>query len=90
MRRKLEALGSRIEYIDPADCGSTIGFSIVRGRRLSATIDLADCTHKIQWYFYGTEDGVSKIDRAISVLEDFRVQWLAVCAKVRKPRPKRR
>lgn len=80
-------LGHNIVAIDPTDCGSTVAYSITgRCRRgLSATVDLADCTRKIQWYFYG-DDETKKIDAAIAMLEEFRAAWVAA----RAARPKKR
>lgn len=79
-------LGHNVVAIDPTDCGSTVAYSITGRckRGLSATVDLADCNRKIQWYFYGNdESGTEKIDAAIAMLEEFRAAWIAARAPKR-------
>lgn len=70
--KKRTALASQIDYLLPEDCGSTIGYTIIRNYRgVTATVDLADCNRKIEWYF-GVKTPVEKIDKAIETLTQFR------------------
>jgi hypothetical protein len=89
MRRKRTAVlvAANIVQLDPVDCGSTVGYKIVRGRNLWAELDLSDCNRKIQWSFYSI-DGLGKIDRAIEMLTKFRTDWASAIKKV--PRKRRR
>lgn len=73
-----------ITYIDPAICGSTVGFQIARTRYgyFDATVRLSDCDRSIKWSFSGNEQGsykgnVAKIDKAISQLQYFREAYIA-------------
>lgn len=71
-------------FIDPENCGSSVGYYISTSEytpkdkkteySLSATVVLADCSHKIDWGF-GIED-VEKIDAAIAMLQEFRKKYL--------------
>lgn len=82
-------LGHKIVMIDPTDCGSTVGYSIVRrvSRGTSATIDLADCNRKIQWYFSARDASpTAKIDAAITLLQEFRAAWLKALRPVKLKR----
>jgi hypothetical protein len=88
MRRKRTTVASRIEFIDPSDCGSTVGYSITRKDlvRVSAEIYLSDCNRKIEWYFSGERpESIQKIDSAIEILQEFRQKYVdAVKKKSRK------
>lgn len=79
---------SRIEYLNPGGCGSTLGYSIYRRRHLSGQVDLADCNRKIEWYFYNDAESLMKIDKAIEILQAFRTDF--VRARNSPPRRKPR
>ena len=76
-------------FIDPQNCGSSIGYRIVieegyarksddiKPMVVRATVTLADCSHKIDWEFRTEEAEVEKIDEAIRVLQEFRKKWIA-------------
>lgn len=72
MRSRRTTLAARIDYLRPEDCGSTIGYTIVRGRRLWATVSLSDCNRKIEWAFDDDIESAKKIDQAIALLSEFR------------------
>lgn len=78
-RSQPELLAASIIQLDPVDCGSTVGYKIVKGRDLWAEVDLSDCNRKIQWSFYSrnAEAGIVKIDKAIEILTKFRTDWAA-------------
>lgn len=84
-------------YIDPENCGSSVGYRLaieeytnVRSEgptyTLRATIDLADCNHKIGWELGqgGEEDDLSKIDNAINTLKEFRKEFLLASKQLEK------
>ena len=62
---------SEIVFLDPLECGSTIGYQIQKGDCVEGSVDLSDCSRKIMWYFYKNTP-IEKIDRAIAVLTNFR------------------
>lgn len=74
-------------FISPESCGSSIGYYITtaeytpKGRKgptthsISATVVLADCSHKIDWYFGEDHAGLEKIDNALRTLQDFRKKY---------------
>lgn len=91
MRRRPqpELISANIIQLDPVDCGSTVGYKIVKGRDLWAEVDLSDCNRKIQWSFYSknSKHGLAKIDRAIEILTKFRAEWqTAVRRRARRAR----
>lgn len=68
-------------WIDPAGCDSTVSYKVVREEyeqskpQIAGTVQLADCSHKITWQFYGNlseADNIAKIDRAIATLQAFK------------------
>lgn len=71
-------------FIDPENCGSGVGYYIQTTEHtpkdkktehyLSATVVLSDCAHKIDWSF--SSNDVEKIDNAISMLQEFRKQYI--------------
>jgi hypothetical protein len=72
-------------FIDPENCGSSVGYYITIGEyhstktdkdvhSLSATVVLTDCNHKIDWCFSGNGK-TDKIDSAISMLQEFRKKY---------------
>lgn len=86
MRRRVKDVvyASHAEYIDPADCGSTVGYSISSRRHLNAVMDLADCSHKITWNFENENSAVAKIDKAIAILVKFKADFVAARKKFGK------
>lgn len=60
LRRTRKLVKADIRQIDPLNCGSTIGYSIIEGRRgIYADMDLTDCNRKITWNFAQRDgDGV--------------------------------
>lgn len=90
MLRKRKLIASRIDYLDPLNCGSTIGYTIINGRSgLYADVDLTDCNRRLSWSFNNKPEAIKKIDKAISILTEFRVLFLAARAK-NKPRRRKR
>ena len=74
-KRKLYASG--IAYLDPLDCGSSIGYVVCRGRRgLYGDVHLTDCDRKIAWYFSKDAKSIAKIDKAIEILNQFREEFV--------------
>lgn len=72
MSTKRKLIASDIVYIDPLDCGSTIGYAITTGRGgVRGTINLSDCNRQIEWYF-DKNSSSDKIDKAISILQNFK------------------
>jgi hypothetical protein len=66
---------SHSEYIDPLDCGSTIGYTVcIQYNRVDANVHLTDCNRRIEWGFNKDSDGeaLEKIDVAIEILAKFR------------------
>lgn len=90
-KRKTTVYASHGVYLDPADCDSTIMYSITGGRRLNGSINLSDCNRKIVWYFggYDTNNPVAKINAAIDALTKFKLDFISARDKFKK-RPRRR
>lgn len=91
-RRTRTLVKADSKYIDPANCGSTIGYTIIVGRRgLYADVDITDCTRKVTWNFAQRDgDGVlAKIDAAINMLRDFRAAWEPAARRVAKRRSRK-
>jgi hypothetical protein len=71
-------------FIQPEDCGSSVGYYINVNEytpkdkptkySVSATVVLADCSHKIDWSF--GDDGLGKIDAAISMFQEFKKKYI--------------
>jgi len=93
---------SRVTYIDPEGCGSTIGYRIWTEKwtpskgdptyTIAATVELSDCNRKIEWDF-GIDstkiDGTEtlcKLDTAIGMLEEFRKELVATQKQCKKLR----
>lgn len=67
-------------FIDPENCGSSVGYYININEytpkdkptrySISATVVLADCSHKIDWNF--NQGDVEKIDAVIRMFQEFR------------------
>jgi hypothetical protein len=78
-------------YIDPLDCDSTVSYKVIdRPGRTTGSVQLADCSRKIEWYFNGDENPVKKIDKAIEMLEEFRKAFTGAqrARRTRKPKAK--
>lgn len=76
-------------YLDPANCDSIVGYTIGSRTRLSATVDLSDCTRKIQWYFTNDDAGLRKIDTALHLLSSFKRDFLMAQKKFKVTRKRR-
>jgi len=76
-------------FIDPENCGSSIGYYITVAEykpkdkpieySVSATVVLADCTHKLNWSFGGGVEekaALEKIDAALAMLQEFRKKFV--------------
>ena len=75
--RKRELIAANIAQLDPLDCGSTISYSIRRGKYgICAEISLSDCNRMINWYF-DRHSGPHKIEAALSVLTEFQEKYNA-------------
>ena len=84
-RRQPKVRAASSVYLDPASCDSTISYKVVAGRYLYGSIQLADCSRKIEWYFGGTRDSTKKIDAAIEALQAFRTAFTEALKKKRTP-----
>jgi hypothetical protein len=75
--RKRKLIASDIILLDPLDCGSTVGYTVRRGRHgVDGDISLSDCNRKIEWFFSNDSGSVEKIDRAIRILQGFRAAFI--------------
>ena len=83
-RRQPKVHAASSVYLDPASCDSTISYKVVADRYLYGSIQLADCSRKIEWYFGGTRDS-KKIDAAIEALQAFRTAFTEALKKKRTP-----
>jgi hypothetical protein len=85
---------SKAIYISASDCDSMIGFVVQRSERrrgkwrVYGTLDLSDCTRKIEWTF-NSDTGIKKIDKAIEMLKEFREEF-SQALKRRQPRKRRK
>ena len=74
--RKEKLIAHDIVMLNPLDCGSTVGYTIRRGRYgVYGDITLTDCNRKIKWDFSGRTDSLDKINAAIGILARFRAQF---------------
>jgi len=84
-------MGSDVVYIDPVDCGSTVGYRIkISGTEqmvAGADVELSDCNRTINWSFYG-KTPLKKIDAAIEALTKFRNSYAVVLKKYAKKETK--
>jgi hypothetical protein len=79
-------------FIDPENCGSSIGYYITTSEHkpkdkppvysTSATVVITDGAHKIDWSF--GEESIEKIDAAIHMLQEFRKKYVEVEKMVAK------
>lgn len=74
---------SKIIYIDPNDCGSTLGYRVEDSldpkkdhSYIDFTMDLSDCQRSIAWNFWVRhehgEDAMVKMDRIIKLFKEAR------------------
>lgn len=75
--KNVYATGS--DYLDPLDCGSMVSYKITSHGYFEATVDLTDCGRKISWSF--NSGAIEKIDRAITLLCDFRRELVKASKK---------
>jgi hypothetical protein len=89
--KKRKLLQAEIEYLDPLNCGSTLGYNIVDGRRgLYGDVDITDCNRKVTWNFsVSDENPLAKIDCAIGLLIRFRSKLDLELSKAKKRRPRK-
>jgi hypothetical protein len=73
----------RIEYIDPIDHQSAVGYIIKKNRwgGFDAEVELMGCDRKIHWQFDGKtkadcKQALQKIDKAIGMLQFFRDSYI--------------
>ena len=85
-RRKTKVLASRIEYLSPTDCDSTVGYKITSRKYFNAQMSLTDCNRKIEWFFDSDADGLKKIDNVVDIVTSFRAAYLAARAKFKRRR----
>jgi hypothetical protein len=80
-----ELIAASIDYIDPADCGSTVGYKLLTSTTYSSgkslpsfygEIDLTDCSRKICWQFNNNEHALEKINHAITMLTNFKKEFV--------------
>lgn len=87
-----KVIASDVQYIDPLGCDSTIAYKIVkRGNTTKAwsNVTLSDCERHISWYFYSNTP-LTKIDKAIDMLNDFRAALVTSRAKTKRVVRKKR
>jgi hypothetical protein len=80
-------------FIDPDNCGSSVGYYITVSEytpkdkppnySVSATVVLADCSHKIDWSF-SDDPNAEKIEVAIKMLQEFKKKYLETLKLVEK------
>lgn len=78
-------------YLDPDNCNSKISYKVAKRRnyrrgKLYGSVILSDCTHEIEWYFYDTLDPLTKVDKAIAMLNSFREDYIAAQKKIKAKR----
>lgn len=76
-------------YIDPLGCDSTVSYKVVSHRYLSGSVQLSDCSRKIEWYFSGDKSSLTKIDKAIEALQAFRAEFATALSAMKPVRKKR-
>lgn len=74
---------SRIEYIDPIDCHSAVGYTIVRTYygSLKSEVELINCDRKITWSFdcgkgADFKQSLAKIEAATGLLTAFKQDFI--------------
>jgi hypothetical protein len=86
IRRNPKVVATGSAWIDPVGCDSTISYKVVKHTRLSGQVDLSDCNRKISWWFRNEPESVVKIDKAISMLQEFRAAFVDGQKNFKKPR----
>ena len=86
---KTTVYASRVDYLSPQDCDSTLGYVITSRRRLHANMQLADCNRKIAWYFDDESDSLKKINNILKIVTAFKADFLAVQKKYHARRRKK-
>ena len=63
-----------ISFLDPSSCGSTIAWRVVdsgwEGKSFECSVQLTDCTKMIIWNVECDDNGIKKIENAITVLQE--------------------
>lgn len=92
INKKRKLLQAEVEYLDPLNCGSTLGYNIVMGRRgLYGDVDITDCNRKVTWNFSARDENpLAKIDKAIGLLIRFRSKLDLELSRIKKRRRKPR
>jgi len=84
---KEELQDSHVVYIDPVDCGSTVGYRVKLSgsttMSVQAEVELSDYSRTINWSFYGP-NSLTKIDIAIEALTRFRNSYEQASKKLTK------
>lgn len=84
---------SNVKYIDPAGCGSTVGYRIYGTHDKDHTysyayadVEIADCGRKVSWSFDFDEffDGLQKIETAILMLHEFKNEFMKAAKSVKQ------
>ena len=91
--RKTVVYASKINFLSPQDCDSTLGYVITSRRRLNANMQLADCSRKIAWYFEGNDDDddpIKKIDNILEIMNAFRADYLAASKRYHRRQRRKR
>lgn len=90
-RKKVrKVIATNSAYLDPLYCDSTISYKIIDGsQRIWGSVQLADCSRKIDWYF-GNDNPVDKIEKAIALLEEFRDELNAALIERKRRHPRRK
>ncbi len=82
-----ELIASAIAYIEPTGCDSTVGYKLTTEKSysydakkdypsFSGAIDLSDCTRKITWQFENNAASLAKINHAITILTNFKKEFV--------------
>lgn len=95
-RRQPKLYDQHLEYIDPIDCQSAIGFVLSKTcwGGFNAEVELMSCDKKINWQFSNSsqEDykrALIKIDNALRILTAFRESYIKHTAAYRRLRKKK-
>lgn len=88
-----KAYAANVKYIDPSDCGSTVGYRIHNNRTEDfeyhyayADVEIADCGRKVNWSFNfeNFEDSLVKVDNAIVMLQEFKREFVKASKEFKK------
>jgi hypothetical protein len=87
-KQKPELIATEAHYIDPLDSDSMVSYKITTDSyvNISGSVELSDCNRKISWYFSNNDDAITKVDKAIEILRNFRREFI----KARKRFPKKK